>query len=183
MILGLDTGLATCGWALLDETTCTFVDLGVVLTRPAKDAKVTLDRARRCNAQAAVIATKAPGCSTIVVEQMSFPVAGGVNAMAAIALSWGVVLGIVATMNPRPRLLTVSPQRWQRAVLPNAGKRVDYDELAGAAGAYILKRHPQAARALRAIPEGRQNHAIDAAMLALMGALRPQECATIARAA
>jgi hypothetical protein len=175
MILGVDTGLATFGWALLDERACSFVDLGVVITKKLPGAKVTLDRARRCTAQAAAIAERARGCSTIVVEQMSFP-PGGANAMVPIALSWGVVLGIAAMLDPRPRLLTIAPQRWQREVLPNAGRAVDYDELARAAGEHLLSRHPRARDALRRIPEGRRNHAVDAAMIALCGALRPQRC-------
>ena len=179
MILGVDTGMATCGWALLDEKTCSFVDLGVVLTKPLKGGRVTLDRARRCNVQARVLAEKAVGCTTVVVEQMSFP-PGGANAMVPIALSWGVVLGLVAMLDPRPRLLTIAPQRWQREVLPNAGKSVDYDELARQASLFIARRHPRAWAALERIPRSQQNHALDAAMLALVGALHPARCEAIA---
>jgi hypothetical protein len=180
MILGIDTGLATCGWALLDETTRRFVDLGVVITKPAKDALVTLDRARRLTVSAKILAEKAPGCSMVVVERMSFPPGAGMAAAVPIALSWGAVVGVISMMSPRPELLTVSPQRWQREILPNAGKQVDYDELARNAAAYILANHPAAAKALRAIKEAHRNHAIDAAMLALMGALRPGRCERIA---
>jgi hypothetical protein len=184
MILGIDTGMGTCGWALLDERTCTFVDLGVVITE-AIDDKITLDRARRCSKQAAVLASKAPGCSTVVVEQMSFPGGkpcrcckrrSGAKQVVPIALSWGIVLGINAMCEPRPRLLTISPQRWQRAVLPNAGKRVDYDELSRHAAKFILSKHTRASVALECIPKSDRSHAIDAAMIALVGALRPRDC-------
>lgn len=177
MILGVDTGMATFGWALLDERACRFVDLGVVVTKPLGD-KVTLDRARRCVAQSRVLAEKAPGCSTVVVEQMSFP-PGGANAMVPIALSWGVVLGVIANVTPRPRLLTIAPQRWQREVLPRSGGRVDYDDLAERAAAFILSKHPRAARALELITPSARSHAIDAAMLALVGALRPGACSEV----
>lgn len=178
MILGIDTGIATCGWALLDPKRCSFEDLGVVTQAKLKGEKITLDRARRGNVQAQVLAEKAPGCTLIVVEQMSLGVPGAI-AKLSIGMSWGVILGIVAMMDPRPELLTIPPQRWQREVLPNAGKSVDYDQLARAAAAYILRNHPKAAKALRAIPEKQRNHALDAAMIALCGFLRRDRCAPV----
>jgi len=180
MILGVDTGMGTGGWALLDETNCSFVDVGVVITKRVKDAPVTLDRARRMTVQAGVLAAKAKGAnlSSIVVERMSFP-PGGVNAMVPIALSWGALIGIHAMLDPQPRLLTIAPQRWQREVLPNAGKNVDYGELARRAAEHILSNHPRAAKAFEAIPPSQWSHAIDAAMIALVGALRPQRCERI----
>lgn len=182
MILGIDTGMATCGWALLDEKAKSFVDLGVVLTKPIKGGAVTLDRARRCNVQAGVLAEKLQnhGVSTIVVERMSFP-PGGANAMVPIALSWGVVLGLVAMLDPKPRLLTIAPQRWQREILPSAGKAVDYDVLARRAAQFLLSRHPNAARRLTDdIPRAHWSHAIDASMLALIGWLASHRCEAIA---
>jgi len=179
LILGIDTGLATCGWALLDERSRRFVDVGVVVTKKLEGGKVTLDRARRINVQAAVLAEKAKGCSVIVVERMSFP-PGGANAMVPIALSWGLVLGLVAMLDPRPRLLTIAPQRWQREVMPNAGKSVDYDELAARAAQHILANHPSAAARFEKMPRSRWSHAIDAAMIALVAALRPRRCEEIA---
>lgn len=178
MILGLDTGMATCGWALLDDSKTSFVDLGVVITKVLNPKDLTLERARRMNTQANVVAEKAAGCHTVVVEQMSFP--PGANAKIAIALSWGVVLGIVTMLDPRPRLITIAPQKWQRTVLPNAGKKVDYDELSRVAAKFILSKHPRAAVALQSIPKSHRSHAIDAAMLALVGALRPRDCDAVA---
>lgn len=176
MILGVDGGLATCGWALLDETRREFMDLGVIVQPKTDGARtMTLERARRITVQAQVLAQKVPGCSRIVVEQMSFP-PGGANAMVPIALGWGALLGIVAMLDPRPRLLTLSPQRWQREVVPYAGKQVDYEELAEAAAAHILRRHPKAHAALMRIPPSHRSHALDAAMIALVGALRPHRC-------
>ena len=178
MILGIDGGLATCGWALLDDARCEFVDLGVIMQPKRDDSArtMTLERARRLTVQARVIAQKAPGCSRIVVEQMSLPVGGSVNAVVGIALSWGALVGIVAMTEPRPHLLTIAPQRWQREVVPYAGKQVDYDELAEAAAAHILRRHPRAHAALMRIPMSYRSHALDAAMITLVGALRPHRC-------
>jgi hypothetical protein len=192
MILGIDNGTATCGWALLDETTCEFVDMGVVIQPKRDDSRtVTLERERRANLQAQILASKAPGASTIVLEQMSFASGppcklckrrGHANAMISVGMSWGIVLGIVAMLDPRPRLLTIAPQRWQREVLPNAGRSVDYDELARIAAHHLLLRHPKAVAALGRINASDRNHAVDAAMIALVAGLRPQKCDQVGEA-
>ena len=65
MVLGVDTGLATCGWALLDAGTCSFVDLGVVCADRDDDVTLTLDRARRGWAQARILAAKGRGCGRL----------------------------------------------------------------------------------------------------------------------
>lgn len=181
MILGVDGGMATGGWALLDEQRCEFLDLGVWTTSKSCDELVSLDRARRCNVHADILAEKSMGCATIVVERISLPPGGGANAMVPISMSWGVIIGIRAMhQQPKPRLLTISPQKWQREVLPSGKGEVDYDRLALAAGAHILRRHPKAAAKLARIRESERNHAIDAAMIALCGALRPDRCDVIA---
>jgi hypothetical protein len=175
VILGVDTGIATCGWALLDEEKCSFVDLGVLIQPPLEGEKITLDRIKRSCALAQVLATRAPGCSVVAVESLNLGMPGAIGKL-SVGLAWGVVLGVVAMIDPSPSLLTIPPQRWQRQVLPHAGKQVDYDELATAAGAYILRNHPRAAKALEAIKPKDRNHAIDAAMIALCAALRPSKC-------
>lgn len=178
MILGIDTGIATCGWALLDPKRCSFEDLGVVIQPKLKADTVSIDRARRGNVQAQVLADKAPGCTLVVVEEMSLGVPGSL-AKLSIGLSWGVILGIVAMMEPRPELLSIPPKRWQREVMPHTGKKVDYEELARAAAAYILRNHPKAAKALKAIDPSHRQHAIDAAMIALCGFLRRDKCKAV----
>ena len=128
-ILGLDGGTATSGWALLDAATCTFEDLGVVI-QPKRDEErtATLERQRRANNQAKVIASKAPGCSLIVVEQLSLGMKGKI-ACVSMGLSWGIILGAVAQLealgHPRPRLLTIAPKRWQNEVLPSGKDETD----------------------------------------------------------
>jgi hypothetical protein len=178
MILGVDSGLATFGWALLDDSCCSFVDLGVVIA-PKTDDPVTLDRARRCVPHSRLLAKKAQGVSVIVVERMSFPPGAGMNAAVPIALSWGVVIGVHAMLEPSPKLLTIAPQRWQREVLPHAGRAIDYAELAYVAGQHLLRRHPKAWSMLQRIDEKHHNHAIDAAMIALVAALRPHRCEVV----
>ena len=190
MILGIDTGTATLGWSLVDERTCRFVDLGTVFTEQL-DENVTLDQARRASIGARVIAEKAQGCSMVVVERLSFPGGkpckickrrSGPKQVLPIALSWGVIVGIVSMLNPRPRLLTIAPQRWQRMVQPNAGRKVDYDGLARDAAKFILHRHPAVAPALLMLPKSKRSHAIDASMIALVGALQPNACDEVSAA-
>lgn len=177
MILAIDTGLATCGWALLDERRCELVDLGVVLTKKHGAEAVTIDRARRALAQAQVIAEKAVGVKTIVVERMSFP--RNMGAAVSIALSWGVALGLVSMLDPRPRLLAIAPQKWQREILPDTKGKIDYEQLERAATAHVRRRHPRAHSALRRMPGRHRNHALDAAMIALVAGLRPAQCEII----
>lgn len=174
MILGLDTGLATCGWALLDETTCTLTDVGVIVQEKAKGSKIQTSQIDRALVQARELAERARSCSTIVVEAMSFP--PGHNATVSIALSYGIAIGISAAMITPPRLLTISPQTWQRVVAPDSGKRVDYNAMAVAIERHIEARHPMAARALALIPMRYRDHALDAAALALIGKLQPGRC-------
>lgn len=174
MILGVDTGIATCGWAKLDEKTCSFVDLGVLIQPPIEGEKVTLDRIRRSCALGHVLARQAPGCDVVAVEALNLGMPGAIGKL-MVGLAWGVVIGVVSMIDPSPSLMTIRPQTWQREVLPHApkGKPIDYDELATAAGAYILRNHPRAAKKLEAIDPKHRNHAIDGAMIALCAALRP----------
>lgn len=164
---------------MLDERRCEFLDLGVVIQKPRKGTTdVAMDRVRRCNILAQRIADRAVGCTLIVVEQLSLGVPGSI-AKLSLGLSWGVVAGVCAAMSPRPKLLTIAPQRWQREVMPNTTKRVDYDALSRAAAKHILTRHPRAVEALERIAKKDRNHAIDAAMIALVGALRPHRCEVV----
>ncbi len=173
MILGVAAGVATCGYAVLDEREHRFVDLGVAVTKKP-DGALTLDRARRYNTQARILAEKIAGCSTVVVERLP----DDTNVM-PIALSWGVVLGLVASMPVHPRLLTIAPQKWQRAVLPNIGKADDYDVLARTAAKHLLARHPNVVAAFNRIDPKDRSRAISACMLALVGGLRAELCEEI----
>jgi hypothetical protein len=172
VILGLNIAAARCGWALLDEQTCSFQDLGVVAPHRFKGQTVTLDRARAGSLHAQVLAAKAPGCTAIVVEQLSLEALDQAEQL-ALGMSWGIVLGVIATMEPAPSLFSIPAGRWQREVLPNAptGREIDA-ELARAAAAHILRSHPKAAKALRAIADADRPHAMTAAMIALCGFLR-----------
>lgn len=181
MILGIDTGLATFGWALLDEDRCRFLEVGVVTTKKSrgKEGKnVSLDRARRSLAQIDVLVAKGTGVRAIVVEQMSFPPGAGMNAAVPIALSYGAVLGISRAVAPTAELLTVSPATWRREVVPGASDGEDGYQRVYEVGSYLLQRHPAKA-SLDRIKDSLRSHAVDAAMIALAGHLRRSRCQTI----
>ncbi len=174
-VLGIDSGLATFGWALLDEDTLEPLNLGVIVTKPNGDLPVTLDRSLRLLTQTDVVIEAVRGCRTVVIEQMSFP-PGGANAISAISLSYGAAVGVIAALNPRPRMLTISPQKWQRLVLETDAKKVDYETVYAAGCAFVQERAPKVYASLLTIPAQHRNHAIDAMLLALVGAMRPDAC-------
>lgn len=181
MILGIDTGLATFGWALLDEDRCRFLEVGVVTTRKVDGEKVSIGRARRLLGQAKILPAKMTGCRAIVVEQLSFP-PGGVKAAAPILLSYGAVIGAAIASAPTAELLTVAPKAWRSEVVPNASDGDEGYERVYEVGSYLLRRHPAKA-SLERIRESHRTHAVDAAMIALAGHLRRERCQTIHGAA
>lgn len=182
MILGIDTGLATCGWALFSPEQRRFTGLGVIeLPKSSRKVHANVERVQRAAKQANEVrdildgpAFMAGGELTVVVEQMSF--GGGANSIAPIALSWGIVLGLIARQQHSTRLLTIAPQRWQRLVQPAAKRKVNYPKLERAMTGYLDKSSHEAFVALQVLPRSKRNHAIDACALALVGALRPHEC-------
>ena len=167
MILGLDLRSSVCGWTLLDETTSSFMNLGVqTLGRAGRLQETTLTRLDRSYGLARVLAAHATGCTAIVVERWVPEKLPELD----VGLAWGSLLGVVATINPRPRLLTLEPERWQREVL--LGKREHDRETAYTTAAYVLRGHPRAEAALRRLPLREREPAIAAAMIALYGVLR-----------
>lgn len=167
MILGLDIRSTICGWSLLDETSSSFVGLGVhAVGRAPRPDRSTLSQVDRGHGLARVLAVRAPGCSTVVVERWIPEALPELD----VGLAWGTVLGVVATLAPRPRLLTVEPYRWQREVL--LGQRSAGEDRAYANAAYLLRGHPKAEDSLRRMPLRDREPAIAAAMIALHAALR-----------
>jgi hypothetical protein len=167
MILGVAPTAVGFGWALLDDAMCSFVAVGVVAAEPVR--RGTLSQLRRANAQALALAVRMRDCHTVVVERVE-----------PIPTAWHILIGSMSMCSPVPRQLTVERGRWQREVLPNASAELDYDALAHAAATYLLANHPRAAAGLKAIAaKPWRGHANDAAMLALMGALRVKKCQQI----
>lgn len=167
MILGLDLRAGVCGWSLLDEASSSFVGLGVhAFGRVGRLQETTVTHLDRTHGLARVLAARAPGCAAIVVERWVPELVPEFD----IGLAWGAVLGVAAMMDPRPRLLTLDPMRWQREVL--LGSRQSTDDVAYGRAAYVLRGHPRADAALRAMPVRAREPAVAAAMIALYGTLR-----------
>lgn len=197
MIAAFDTGAGTFGWAKIDDSDPRhpIADLGVVIQPPHANAKKnkTLEREHRIQTQAELVAIAARGCHTVIVEQMSFPPGrfcaqckrrGNVDAITSIALSFGAIQGVVAATVPRPKIVTLRPLAWQRALLGTAKGPIDYDRIEQIAKWHLL-RQPIAVRALERISRAAdRRHAYDAAMIAYVGATFPELCAAVeARAA
>lgn len=162
LILGLDIRAAACGWALLDESASSFVDLGVHALGHAGRV-TTLSRAGR-HGIAGLVAERARGCGALVVERPTS--AAGLE----LGLAWGAILGVAAMLEPRPRLVTLEPYHWQAEVL--LGRRELDEELAYAHAEHLLRSHPRAEAALARLPRREREPAIAAAMIALCGELR-----------
>lgn len=171
MILGVDTGNRTFGWARFDHAKHRFDGLGAMELLPNKGPQKTDDQGDRTITVGGVLLERMRDCDVVVVERMSFPPGGQVP----IALGFAVTVGIARALPHRPRVYTVKPQDWQRAVLPNSGKRVDYAELARVVGEYINADRASAI-ALGSLVPALRTHALDACAMALMGAYRLHEC-------
>jgi hypothetical protein len=167
VILGIEIRATACGWSLLDETASSFVGLGVhALGRTPRPDRSTLSQIDRGHCVARVLAARAPGCTTVVLERWVPEAVGELD----VGLAWGAVLGVAAMLTPRPRLLTVEPHRWQREVL--LGRHAVGDDQAYANAAYVLRGHAKAEEGLRRLAAHDREPAIAAAMIALYGSLR-----------
>lgn len=171
MILGVDTGNRTFGWARFDHAKRRFDGIGAMELENNKALQKTDDQGDRVITIGGVLTEKIVGCDIVVVERMSFPPGG----MVPIALGFAVTVGVARACLDRPAVYTVKPQTWQRAVLPGSGKKVDYVELERVVGEYV-RRNPETAIELDSLPPKLRNHALDAAAIAMMGAFRLHEC-------
>lgn len=166
MILGLEIRSSVCGWSLLDETAESFVDLGVHDVGFVHLDVTTLSRVAAGHGLAKVLAPRAATCETIVVERWN-PELAEVN----IGLAWGSVLGVVAMMPTRPRLVTIDPGQWKHEI---AFDRDASDRDALAKAVHLLCAHPRAELALCRMYARSRDYgpAVAASMIALTGALR-----------
>lgn len=163
IVLGLDTGLATFGYALVElsrDGTITPLRMGVVRTE--KDARkntvlATEDNLRRARVVAGVLEelVSVHRVRMLTAESMSLP--RNASASAKIGMAWG----IVAALSERYDLplAQVSPQVLKKAVCP-AIKGASKDEIQDALCARF---HTTNLRALVAgLPKGMHEHPFDA---------------------
>lgn len=170
MILGIDPGLTTFGWAKLSSR-AQVIDLGILVQPTKKKAK---DHAGRTHRQALLVDELVHDCTTVVAEALSFPRFH--SAVASLALSWGVILGVCTARGLR--VVSVSPQKWQHAAAAQAGGSIDYELLVKQLELHVRTHAaPRAVAALDAITVSKRSHALDAVGVALYGAVRA--CAPI----
>lgn len=180
LVLGVDPGFASCGFAVLSlgdsEADDQVVTLGVLRTKPSSNKQrvlATEDNVRRardlatsmralhdCGSMIPVthrgVAALFEGGDRIrlvCAERMSFP--RSASAAAKVAMVWGL---IVANLERRGvPLLQASPQDVKKRVAGNPAATKEAVELA------MLKRFGRGLhRMLKAVPKGEHEHAFDA---------------------
>lgn len=173
-ILGVDPGLATCGWSIVDRKTAQVVALGVILSERAAHRDESTDRAMRIRAQSVELGAIAArhAVTAIAAEAMSF--GGSPKARFRMAISLGLSWGSLAALSGAlgVELLEVPPKTWQHAIVPQTKRRVNYDVVFRQLRTFVQQQCPAD---LVVIRKSDQNHALDATGVALFAALRPRE--------
>lgn len=171
MILAVDPGIATCGWAVAAPGTGRIERCGVITTEKNGRVSRSVDRARRVAFVAQQLASVANGCTTLAAEApLGF---GSIHAVAPQQLAWGALVQLGAGL--RMTVLEVTAKAWQHAVMPDA-KRIDYAELERVLHAHVSV---DAAAALDDIPNALLTHALDACGVGLLAALRPDDATVV----
>ncbi len=162
MILGVDSAIATCGYAVVDPRTKVVVALGVVQTeRDATIAKST-DRARRVRQVVAELGRIATEYAVTTIAAEAMLLFGNVAAATAQSLCWGALVALAELRGLELR--EVVARDWQHAVLPGS-KKISYPKLEAALARFVGAR-------LLAIPKTLQTHALDAVGVGVYAALR-----------
>jgi Holliday junction resolvasome RuvABC endonuclease subunit len=180
VILAIDPGLGTLGYAVVRPRTARVLELGTLTSSPAEGVIESTDRARRAVRQAGTLLeiARRHSCTMIAAEAMSF---GGPpkarHAMAiALCLSWGAIAGLATSLNVD--LLEIPPKMWQHAIIPGVAK-INYDTVFSALSAFVSNQ----TMALNAIPMSERNHALDAVGVGVFAALVPIAKSTTIRIA
>lgn len=174
MLLAIDPGLATLGYAIVDSNGAVH-ELGVLLSESnAKKLGKQVDRVLRLEQQAAALATVIDRWSeymtAIVAESLSFNVRRHTQVV-SLCLSWGVIVGLARSRGLAVR--QIQPKVWQAAVAPSAitDKAIDYDVVFRELAAYVGE---QCRAQLFAIAGRARNHALDAVGVGVFAAMRPE---------
>jgi hypothetical protein len=181
VILAIDPGLATCGWAVVVPSTGEILELGAIITPPIQGLDEWTDRMRRLDGQAEVLQSVARrhACTLIAAEEASLGGPPRARLAMAIALcsSWGHIVGLSRAL--KSSLLAVPPKVWQHAIQPDC-RKIDYEKMFRAMSEHIAM-SPIPAGQLRAITARDRNHALDACGIGILAAMKPYEAKTIIR--
>lgn len=176
MILAVDPGMATCGWAVIAPKTALVIDFGVITTDHDGAISKTVDRGRRIAGVSDELAgiSARHGCTTIAGEQ---PLShGATGAIVSQALCWGALLRLATEQGSR--LLEVEAKVWQHAVqdgISPGRKKIDYPTIEKAIGKILGVR-------ISKIPRTLQTHAFDAVGIGFLVAVRPASALVVLRA-
>jgi Holliday junction resolvasome RuvABC endonuclease subunit len=180
IIAGIDPGIATLGWATVDQNG-RVLQLGVSILPRDKKRGAKDDLIHRCGAQSEIIQTAIADSDRVVSEAISWGMPGS-SAMAMIASACAMTVAICQCMGLP--LQFVTPQKWQAAVAPQrsrpATKIVDkkakraeeerrYREISIALTEHVVR--SGASARLESIRPAHRNHALDAVGLAVFGAM------------
>lgn len=155
MILAIDTGLGSLGWALVSDGHV--FNCGAQLL-PVIDGESVHDGfQRRVHEQVRGHLARVGQCDAIVAESLSF--ARSSKAVAAVSLCWGA---LVAVAHMRGLALTaVTPKEWQHALAGRKGK-VDQSQLADRIERFVCRTSSRGASALAQLSSKQMPHALDA---------------------
>jgi len=174
VILAIDGGLATFGYAVIDPRTIAIRACGVLIQKPDPKIGVHADRQRRAANQGALITRLMSEYyfATFAIEEPSFAPRSSASAKIGIGMSWGLAQGLAASINAALHVLP--PKLWQRAIVPaepgeNPRAAIPYERVAAALDAYVDLRET----GLDRIAKGQRNHAMDAIGIGVYAALRP----------
>lgn len=174
MILGIDPGIATFGWAIVAPRNGAVVACGVLVQAVDDELSKHADREHRADEQAIKLAgiVRGRGITSIAVEEMSFAPKGSAASKIGIGLSWGVVIGVSRSFAIPRR--TIPPKTWQRAIVPAApGEKrtaaIDYARVYRELRTYV-----DCDRLLAGVTESKRNHALDACGVGVYAALVPE---------
>lgn len=187
MILAVDGGIATSGWAIVTPITGAIVELGAVLLPPIAGVDETTDRAMRAAIQATQLRAVAQryeraGTPIAAIAGEAVSLGGPPKARLAMAtalnLCWGNLVMLAITRGVD--LLEVRPKLWQHAVQGHSDA-VDYEAIERAVVAHIqgMPGHELSLEQLLAIPQKQRNHPLDACCVGMFAARRRHECARI----
>lgn len=167
IVLGIDPGFASIGWALVDTSAGRLLDLGVIRTKPGAARRKCDDNVTRCEEIAS-------GLSELMSDHVVEYVGGRVGLVACEAQSWtrnagsdrGVAMawGVISTLAwlHRAPLVQITPQTVKHTL---TGKRsASKTEIQTEVGAR-LEGFAELLGGIRA--KGQREHASDAAAVAL----------------
>lgn len=169
MILAIDPGVATFGWAVVHPTSCKVHALGALIQEHDPDLADTTSLARRTHVQAreVIALVNDHHVTTIAAEAPTFSGPGRIRMAQSLSLSWGSMIAIAAMT--ACELVEIPAKSWERAVM-GTGTKVDYVQVFAALAEFI---EGEPCDQLVAIPKRHRTHAVDAVGIGVYAALTP----------